>query len=65
VQSWLSAAWFPSGTAELLELWVPKEVTSKHLKKKNPIALKTMLLKCLLTRRGAALDAASSPTVVC
>lgn len=60
----LAAILFSSGTAELLELRVPEEFTSKHLRKTRT-ALKTMLLKCLLTCWGAALVASSSPSPRC
>lgn len=60
----LAAGLFSCGTAELLELRVPEEFTPKHLKNKNPTALKTVLLNCLLTCWGAALAASSSPSPV-
>lgn len=64
-QSWVSAALFSCGQADLLELWVPEDFTSKHLKKPNCFgsnvteASRYMLECCLFITSTALLCAES------
>lgn len=64
-QSWVSAALFSCGSAELVELWVPEDFTSKHFKKPNCFGsngteVSPYMLGCCLLLTSTALLCAKS-----